>query len=285
MKKSYLQKYESSYNADNSINCFKKNDISCNTCKLQNEAKELSRVNSDYERNCSSVNGSHKKQCTNPLHHHQENKKPTPENHRQYTKSQTCAQNCKHTSHHVKEHDEKCCTVTEKIIRLPICNGDNSNDSKKRPPDCTKPRPPAPPLPPAACPTPPCPSPPTPCPTCPTSCCQSCDIPDIPIKQGVSAMIGSIALIESSLACILNSESAKIDRVLDVSQTPSDYVDINKAVSHAVREIAELEKVLYEKLVIARSFLECDPDKNCVDDKGDANVPEDEVSRSSEECE
>ncbi len=66
-------------------------------------------------------------------------------------------------------------------------------------------------------------------------------------NNGYNQIIKSLALIELSIANILNIESEKIEKLIKQSKNKDELIEINNSVSKIIYNIAELEQVLYEK--------------------------------------
>jgi hypothetical protein len=87
-----------------------------------------------------------------------------------------------------------------------------------------------------------------------STCVLKCIISSISEKchpsrnQSCSDLIESIALIEASLAHILNTEGEKLQKVIISSDNFCELIEINNSVNHTIQSVTELEKVLLEKL-------------------------------------
>ncbi|MEG1583726.1 MAG: hypothetical protein RR131_06070 [Anaerovorax sp.] len=65
-------------------------------------------------------------------------------------------------------------------------------------------------------------------------------------------MIESIALMEASLAHILNAEGEKIQKILEIAENAEDIdaiLEVNKSVQQTLVNVTHLEIILYDKLV------------------------------------
>ena len=72
------------------------------------------------------------------------------------------------------------------------------------------------------------------------------------------SIVSSIAMQEEALACILNAECAKINRVLQMCNNLDDLLAIDTSVQTTIERITELEGVLQAKLNAITPFLnEC----------------------------
>ena len=78
--------------------------------------------------------------------------------------------------------------------------------------------------------------------TCPTHCPPPCPCP---ILLNIAS---SIAHEEDALACILNAECAKINKVISASSDYEVLIAINTSVQATLEQITELEGVLKAKL-------------------------------------
>ena len=63
-----------------------------------------------------------------------------------------------------------------------------------------------------------------------------------------SQIIESIALVEASLAHILNAEGDKIKKVISTTNNINEIICVNEQVIKVITKITHLEQVLYEKL-------------------------------------
>ena len=73
-------------------------------------------------------------------------------------------------------------------------------------------------------------------------------------EKNLSNVVGSIALIEASLANILNAESEKIQNTLCKTEDVSDILKVNESVSKTIKNISHLEHMLYSKLELAKEL-------------------------------
>jgi hypothetical protein len=85
-------------------------------------------------------------------------------------------------------------------------------------------------------------------------CCCIC-APGHNIDRECSKIIASVALIEASIAHILNAEGEKIQRMLEISDCPYDILSLNRSVNDVIIQITHLERILCEKLALARAIL------------------------------
>ncbi len=70
-------------------------------------------------------------------------------------------------------------------------------------------------------------------------------------EEAVTRLIKSVAKEEEALACILNAECKKIEKVIHMDKVCiEDLLAINNSVECMIKSITELEKVLKLKLEI-----------------------------------
>lgn len=90
--------------------------------------------------------------------------------------------------------------------------------------------------------------------TCPTSCPKTC--PGATLLN----IATSIAHAEDALACILNAECAKINKVVSSYSDIETLLAIDTSVQATIEQITALEGVLKAKLDAILPFLEDDED-------------------------
>ncbi|MFI3230800.1 MAG: hypothetical protein R3Y29_04525 [bacterium] len=90
-------------------------------------------------------------------------------------------------------------------------------------------------------PRPPKPEPPTPKPPKPEAC---------------DDILESIALVEASIACVLNTESLKLKKVLEHSDDLDLILKTNKQINRTIISLTNLEQLLYNKLVTVLEIYE-----------------------------
>lgn len=73
-------------------------------------------------------------------------------------------------------------------------------------------------------------------------------------ETSLCEIIHSIALIETSIAYILNTEGEKIQKVLESSNCIEDILKTNSSVLETIGKITMLEEILYKKLEITLNF-------------------------------
>ncbi|MGL5973062.1 MAG: hypothetical protein ACRCZK_05080, partial [Oscillospiraceae bacterium] len=91
-------------------------------------------------------------------------------------------------------------------------------------------------------------------------------------KNACNDIIQSIALVEASLAHILNAEGEKIQKTLKETNDLDKILKINKEVNRTIINTTHLEQILYNKLAQVTYCFEscCDNDNVCCDNN---NVP------------
>ena len=67
-------------------------------------------------------------------------------------------------------------------------------------------------------------------------------------KQFVWDVVKSVALVETSLAHILNAEGEKLQKAVEISNSIEDLLKINRSISKTLKDATSLEKALYTKL-------------------------------------
>ncbi|MGN0159552.1 MAG: hypothetical protein ACI39W_10570 [Brotaphodocola sp.] len=85
---------------------------------------------------------------------------------------------------------------------------------------------------------------------CTTTCPRSCPCPIL------LDIVTSIAHQEDALACILNAECAKINKVVSSYSDIDSLIAIDTSVQVTIQRIAELEGVLQAKLDAVLPFLD-----------------------------
>lgn len=65
-------------------------------------------------------------------------------------------------------------------------------------------------------------------------------------------IIKSIALIETSIAYILESESKKLDKIIKDSHNISDILKANESINKTIINVTKLEIILYHKLKLVK---------------------------------
>ncbi len=78
-------------------------------------------------------------------------------------------------------------------------------------------------------------------------CCNKCE------DSSICEVIKSIALIETAISHILNSEAEKIQKAIQVSNNICELLEVNTSVRNTIKDITELECILSRKLEIAVS--------------------------------
>ena len=95
---------------------------------------------------------------------------------------------------------------------------------------------------------------------CEINCDEECKI-DIEIcdreKCNVNGIIKSIALIECSLAHILNAEGEKIQKSVRCCNNLCELLKVNDSVTNTIKQITCLEDILKDKLEIALKCCDC----------------------------
>lgn len=81
-----------------------------------------------------------------------------------------------------------------------------------------------------------------------SGCCKDCGSL---FEQDCIDLIESIALVEASLAHILNAEGEKLQKVIQTSTDFCEIMKTNDSVRHTICSVTELEKVLLKKLELA----------------------------------
>ncbi len=76
-------------------------------------------------------------------------------------------------------------------------------------------------------------------------------------KDNSADVIQSIALIEASIAHILNAEGEKIQKAVCVSKSTKELLDVNESVTKTITKVINLEQILFAKLEIAKELCEC----------------------------
>lgn len=79
--------------------------------------------------------------------------------------------------------------------------------------------------------------------------------------HGCDDVLESIALVEASLAHILNAEGEKLQKVLAQSDDIEEILCVNRAVTQSVVKVTHLEQVLYDKLTALNTL--CPPKNPC----------------------
>lgn len=86
------------------------------------------------------------------------------------------------------------------------------------------------------------------------------DINQIPtIDQALSAIVTSVAMEEVALSKLITAESEKVKAVTAFGNA-DDIIAVNNSVASTMDKIAELQKILKEKLAIATSYLPPSPE-------------------------
>lgn len=92
----------------------------------------------------------------------------------------------------------------------------------------------------------------------------SCRQEEPPVNpQNCSDLIESIALMEASLAHILNAEGEKLQKIIQCSHDFCEIMEVNDSVNQTIKNVTCLEKVLLEKLQVAKQL--CGYDSNSID--------------------
>ena len=68
-------------------------------------------------------------------------------------------------------------------------------------------------------------------------------------------IMDSVALIEKSLAQILESESYKIKKIVYISSNIDDIIEVNNSVNNLIKNIIILEQILCAKLEIYEKIM------------------------------
>ncbi len=117
-------------------------------------------------------------------------------------------------------------------------------------------------------PRPPKPEPPTPKPPKPEAC---------------DDILESIALVEASIACVLNTESLKLKKVLEHSDDLDLILKTNKQINRTIISLTNLEQLLYNKLVTVLEIYElCDIPKRNESIKKDT-PQDDEINQDNDD--
>ncbi|MFI3250838.1 MAG: hypothetical protein R3Y07_07740, partial [Eubacteriales bacterium] len=64
----------------------------------------------------------------------------------------------------------------------------------------------------------------------------------------VNDVLESVALVEAALSHILNAEGEKLQKIIAVSEDPSELIAVNSSVESMVQSVTTLEEVLVRKL-------------------------------------
>lgn len=88
--------------------------------------------------------------------------------------------------------------------------------------------------------------------------CQDCPCPG-ECCSGVEDVLQSIALVESALACILNAEGEKIQKMLSSDPSIQQMIAVNASAESMVEAVTQLESQLVEKLVALNQWGWCPP--------------------------
>lgn len=85
-------------------------------------------------------------------------------------------------------------------------------------------------------------------------------------KHSVNCIIESIALMEASLAHILNAEGEKLQKAIELACDTKELLAVNSSVQKTLIHITFLEQTLYSKLDKACSDCQCSSSKhgNCL---------------------
>lgn len=88
-------------------------------------------------------------------------------------------------------------------------------------------------------------------------CDEYCDKKDDDCKDAATNIVNSIALIETALGHILNSEGEKLQKVISSTDDIDKILCVNKEVSNTIVNITHLENILYDKLNILNEKFDC----------------------------
>lgn len=97
------------------------------------------------------------------------------------------------------------------------------------------------------------------CDSCTNSNCNECPscetIENENCQKSICDILESIALMEASLAHILNAEGEKLQKGICIANTVSELVCLNASVEKTITKITNLESHLYSKLVTTQELL------------------------------
>ncbi len=87
--------------------------------------------------------------------------------------------------------------------------------------------------------------------------------PKPPKPDACDEILESIALVEASIACVLNAESLKLKKILECSDDLDLILKTNKQINKTIISLTNLEQLLYNKLVAVLEICEiCEHHKN-----------------------
>lgn len=75
-------------------------------------------------------------------------------------------------------------------------------------------------------------------------------------------ILESIALVETSIAHILNAEGEKLQKILSISCNVKEILDTNREINKTIINMTHLEQALYQKLIAYIEHINCKKRKN-----------------------
>lgn len=87
---------------------------------------------------------------------------------------------------------------------------------------------------------------------CESSCCPS-------QSQSVDEVLESIALVECSISCILNSQGEQLQKIISESDCFEEILCANERVNETITKVTHLEMILHNKLESLTKICQCSP--------------------------
>lgn len=67
-------------------------------------------------------------------------------------------------------------------------------------------------------------------------------------EQAITDIVTSVALEETAISSILNAESEKIEKIVEMAETTEELIQVNESVENMVKSLTEFETALQNKL-------------------------------------